>query len=213
MAPEVLYRVLYGRSDLSQSHDLAARAKLLTIQDAILVDHCRRRVKEVDYPGMIQQTHKCVRGTLVTGLVDGDIGRLDAFEGSQYVRRFVYPTLLQNEVPTTNVKAETYIFKYEEWLEREEWDYDDFRKNKLQDWADESEEYDGQLNKRCCGFMRTALSSAPTLQYRIPANLEFEDVDAAHDVQDDSEKTPNVSEEHPAAEENEAIEKALESAV
>jgi len=43
--------------------------------------------------------------------------------------------------------AETYIFTDDVWLEPEEWDYDDFRKNKLRNWMDDSEEYDGKIYK------------------------------------------------------------------
>ena len=145
MAREVLYRVLYGKSNLSKDPAASARARLLTIQDAILHDHCRRKVRSADYPGMIQEKGKTVRGTYVTGLADKDIDRLDTFEGSQYGRHHVCPKLLENGVETTDVVAETYIFTNEYWLEPEEWDYDDFRKNKLHNWADHSEEYDGEL--------------------------------------------------------------------
>jgi len=145
MVQGVLYRVLYGESDLSNHPAASARAKLLTIQDAILHDYCRRKVRSADYPGMIQQEGKTVRGTFVTGLTDRDIDRLDTFEGSQYQRHHVCPKLLENGSETNDVVAETYIFTDEGWLEPEEWDYDDFRKNKMRYWMDDSEEYDGKL--------------------------------------------------------------------
>jgi len=81
----------------------------------------------------------------VTGLTDGDIDRLDTFEGCQYERHHVCPKLLENGEETKDVVAETYIFTDEWFLEPEEWDYDDFRKNKLRYWMDDSLEYDGKL--------------------------------------------------------------------
>jgi len=147
MAREVLYRVLYGKSNLSAYPSATALAKLLTIHDAVLHDHCRRKVRSADYPGMVRQKDKTVRGTFVTGLTDRDIQRLDTFEGSQYERHHVCPRLLENGVETKDVVAETYIFTDDVWLEPDEWDYDDFRKNKLRNWMDDSEEYDGKIYK------------------------------------------------------------------
>jgi len=70
-------------------------------------------------------------GTYVTGLTGKDIENLDAFEGPQYERRFV-KTVVNGELK----EAQTYIFvDGDECLEPEEWDYNNFRKNKMHAWA------------------------------------------------------------------------------
>ncbi|KAG9245929.1 hypothetical protein BJ878DRAFT_418098 [Calycina marina] len=144
MAREVLYRVIYGKSNITEYHPAFARSKLLTIQDAILHNYCRHHVRHAEYPGMIPEKGHSVRGTYVTGLTDYDFFRLDWFEGSEYTMRKVRPKLLENGVETQEVEAETYMFKYPHKLEKGVWDYEDFRKNKIHHWADDSSAYDGK---------------------------------------------------------------------
>jgi len=121
---------------------------MLSVKPAILHDYCRHRVLHADYPGIIPEKGHTVRGTYVTGLTDGDIWRLDTFEGGQYSRDKVSVVLLidadhdagKNEGEV--VETETYVFtEGDEWLERVEWDYEVFRKEKMHRWADHSEEY------------------------------------------------------------------------
>jgi hypothetical protein len=148
MAPEVLYRVCFGES---RRRDTAAIAKL-SIRPAILHDHCRHKVIVVDYPAVIPQTGASVRGTYVTGLSDRDIRNLDWFEGDEYARKFVMPVLLKENqkgemIEAGEMVAETYIWvDGVERLEKVEWDYDHFRKEKLKNWADTSSEYAGKLS-------------------------------------------------------------------
>lgn len=49
----------------------------------------------------------CVRGTLVTGLTDGDVWRLDIFEGAEYVRRGVRVSVLRQDKRTASSTATT----------------------------------------------------------------------------------------------------------
>lgn len=151
MARQVLYRVIYGTSNIRTSPILVARAAQLTIQPAILRDYCRHRVRNADYPGVIPQEGESVRGTYVTGLTDADIQRLDYFEGSEYRRNKVRAvTLAEGEThagpDAKEVDTETYVYTAGDGrLEKGEWDFEDFVKNRMPgNWADDdSEEYEG----------------------------------------------------------------------
>jgi hypothetical protein len=139
MAREVLYRVCYGSSDISDDPFKAKLAASLCIKPAILHDYCRHKVRMADYPGIIPENSHTVRGTYVTGLTDGDIQRLDWFEGSEYHRRKVTVALLKpdtehNLVEEGEVQTETYVFTAgAHRLEKHR-------------WADHSEEYDGKVS-------------------------------------------------------------------
>ncbi|PMD28894.1 hypothetical protein L207DRAFT_521304 [Hyaloscypha variabilis F] len=140
MAPEVLHRVCYGPGAVSKDPAKAYLASQLSIQPAILHDHSRRRVQYCDYPGVIPEPGHTVRGTYVTGLTDGDIFRLDTFEGSEYERIKVKVELV--EQAGKFVEASTYIFTAgEQYLEKKEWSYEEFRRDKMHRWADDSYEY------------------------------------------------------------------------
>lgn len=147
MAPQVLYRVVFGSSRPPKS----VRDQL-TITPAVLHSYCRHKVYYADYPGIIPQEGKSVLGVYVTGLNNENIRRLDYFEGSQYRRVKVKIRLLEGvrnlEVGGTEgkeVEAETYVFRKKSDLMDEEWDFQKFVKEKMWRWADTSEEYDGEF--------------------------------------------------------------------
>jgi hypothetical protein len=151
MAPQVLHRVIWG----SQTPPTPAHASLLHIRPAILHAHQRRKVKHADYPAILptqKEEGHSVRGTLVTGLTDGDIWRLDIFEGSEYLRRKVNVRVLQHErkgggmgdvqqaeeenKEGEEVEAETYIWiAGAQRLEAEEWDFAEFVRDKMKRWV------------------------------------------------------------------------------
>ncbi|EUC46742.1 hypothetical protein COCMIDRAFT_35609 [Bipolaris oryzae ATCC 44560] len=158
MAPPVLHRVIWG----SPTPPTPAHASLLHIRPAILHAHQRRKVKGADYPGVVPVTATAsVRGTLVQGLTDGDIWRLDVFEGSEYVRRKVGVRVLlpsrkvegggekeeeggmgdlaqreEDNVEGEEVEAETYFWVAgEHRLEGEEWDFTEFVREKMGRWV------------------------------------------------------------------------------
>jgi hypothetical protein len=151
MARQVLYRVCYGKSNIADDPIASLRAANLTIQPAVLYDHCRHKVRGADYPGMIPQKGESVRGTYVTGLTDADLYRLDLFEGSEYRRDKVKVVLLgdgkDNVAPDAEkVDTETYLYiAGDERLEKGEWDFDSFVRVKMPGrWAsDSSDEYNG----------------------------------------------------------------------
>ncbi|KAH8766905.1 AIG2-like family-domain-containing protein [Hyaloscypha sp. PMI_1271] len=140
MAPEVLHRVCYGPGAVGNDPAKTFLASQLLVQPAILHDYCRHRVRGCDYPGIVPETGHTVRGTFVTGLTDGDIFRLDAFEGNEYERIKVKVELV--EVSGRFVEASTYMYAAgEECLEKKEWSYEEFRRDKIHRWADDSNEY------------------------------------------------------------------------
>lgn len=149
MIPQVLYRVCYGTSNPPPY--LAA---LLRISPAILPAYNRRKVRFCDYPAVVPSpAPSSVRGTYVRGLTDVDILRLDIFEGSQYVRKKVKVMLLAEvgeedgtgNVEGREVEAETYLWKKgEDMLEDGEWDFAEFKREKLVNWVDVDEEYKGE---------------------------------------------------------------------
>jgi hypothetical protein len=121
-------------------------------------------VKGADYPAILPvltstSSSSSVRGTLVEGLTDGDIWRLDIFEGSEYQRRQVKVRVLQDHskkddagneeegmgglsrkeeenVEGGEVEAETYIWTAgSHRLEPEEWDFAEFVRDKMKRWV------------------------------------------------------------------------------
>lgn len=156
MAPPVLHRVIWGQP----SPPTPAHASLLHIRPAILHAHQRRQVRHADYPAVLPSSPaSSVRGTLVTGLTDGDMWRLDIFEGDMYARRKVRVRVLEQKqhgdgegegedgmgdveqreednVEGEEVDAETYIWiAGADKLEEEEWDFAEFVRDKMGRWV------------------------------------------------------------------------------
>lgn len=154
MAPGVLHRVIHGTPDPEPW-----QRNLLTIRPALLQSHRRHRVRHADYPAILPHTDSTVRGTLVTGLTEGDIHRLDIFEGSQYSRESVTVQVLQPDVGLDErvddaetaalvvgeAVAQTYMWRDgEETLEAQEWDFEVFKKEKMRAWMGLAESGTGQ---------------------------------------------------------------------
>ncbi|CZT49262.1 related to disease resistance protein aig2 [Rhynchosporium secalis] len=144
MAREVLYRCIYGDEKLTPVTKILAAQ--LTHYPAILHDHSRQKILGADYPGVVSEKGRSVRGIYVTGLTDGDIWRLDIFEGEEYTRTKVAVNLLikdgEKEVEGEEKATETYIYTQADVsLEKVEWDYEEFRREKMWRWANTSEEY------------------------------------------------------------------------
>ena len=150
MAPQVLYRVLYGSTTPHPS-----QLEALKIRPAILSNYKRHRGAHCEYPGILADSEPsaCVRGTYVQGIAAADQWRLDIFEGGQYERVKVRPKLLDaNDQQGEEVEAETYVWiAPEEELEKGEWDFDKFRKEKMFRWVGEDEEYEGELRPSIAG--------------------------------------------------------------
>lgn len=160
MAPGVLHRVIHG------THDPEPWQKsLLTVRPALLRSYRRHRVRNADYPAILphndeEGSSSCVRGSVVSGLTEGDLYRLDIFEGSQYSRQKVKVQVLKdvgldeaaaddnggddnnnnnyynNKTRVVEeVEAETYVWlEGIETLEPKEWDFEEFKRDKMKAW-------------------------------------------------------------------------------
>lgn len=138
MVPSILHRVI-------QNPAIALPSSHITTSPALLPTFRRYRVRHADYPAILPSNDDgaCVKGTLVRGLSDGDMARLDRFEGGEYARRGVEVDVLSEsgtdvgkKERRATVEAETYVWiAGEEQLEAGEWDFDEFRKEKLWRWV------------------------------------------------------------------------------
>ena len=141
MATPILYRVLYG----TVTPELWQKGSL-RIRSALLPEFCRYRIRYVDYPGIVPEPGKMVRGTYVEGLTQGDVWRLDIFEGAEYARVKVKVRILDDQGVETDeeLETETYVFiDGNDRLEGKEWDFQQFLKEKLSRWTSDSKEYIG----------------------------------------------------------------------
>src|SRR4051794_24078051 len=79
MSKSVLMRVIAPKSNLDS---IRSRLEALDFKLAILKGYKRLQVKGEPYPGMILgSAEDIVEGTYVSGLTDGEMLRLDQFEG------------------------------------------------------------------------------------------------------------------------------------
>lgn len=147
MAPPVLHRVLHGPAPPTE-----LQKSLLKVKPAVLHGYCRRRVRYADYPAIIPSEEASVRGSYVSGLTDADIWRLDLFEGDEYSRKRVKVSLLdqvgdadgKGNVEGEELEVEAYIWTApEERLEKGEWDFTDFQREKMRRWIESETEYQG----------------------------------------------------------------------
>ncbi|KAI2823142.1 hypothetical protein CBS115989_1520 [Aspergillus niger] len=180
MAPPILHRVIHGHSTPEPW-----QKALLTVKPAILHGYRRHRVRYADYPGIIptpsssgaddgndtttagSDGEASVLGTVVWGLTDGDMYRLDRFEGSEYEKRVARVRVLENhhhdegdngkagdiqevldaaetEGSETKegkeVEAVTYVWTAgKERLEDAEWDFEAFKRDKMAWWVEADE--------------------------------------------------------------------------
>lgn len=102
-------------------------------------------MRNCDYPAVTPEAGSTVRGTFVSGLTEGDIWRLDIFEGDEYARRKVRLRVLSNrDKEDEEVETETYVWVAgREKLEAGEWDFDAFRREKMGAWVGGGDEADG----------------------------------------------------------------------
>ncbi len=156
MSEEVLYRVCYGSSTPSNF-----QKSLLTTQPAILHSYRRHKVRSGDYPAIIDSPDSSVRGTYVRGLTEGDIWRLDIFEGDEYERRRVKVKTLKEvgddkgrgNIEGEEVEVETYVWiAGKGTLENGEWDLEEFRRENMHRWVGQRDDYDGELRPSISGM-------------------------------------------------------------
>lgn len=154
MEPQVFFSVCYQTPKPPPA--LAAHH---TFTPAVLHGFTRRRVRAADYPGMTPDTdpNASVFGMLVDNLTSANLQKLDWFEGAQYDRRGVRPRALttvgdeagKGNVEGEEVQAETYVFVDEKELQDREWDFAEFKREKLRSWTRGGIGFEGKLDGRC----------------------------------------------------------------
>ncbi|CAM1508208.1 Fc.00g050560.m01.CDS01 [Cosmosporella sp. VM-42] len=134
MAPEVFFSVCYGDKKPAK-----AIRDMHTFTPAILEGYCRHRVQWADYPAIIAEEGHKVRGIYATGLTDANVDKLDYFEGSEYDKVKVEVKLLkqdgEKEVEGETKQTSVYVFNQPESLEKVEWDFEEFREQKMKLWT------------------------------------------------------------------------------
>lgn len=187
MAPQVLRRVCGMQNNEG-----------LVIRPAILRKHQRHRVKHCDYPAVVPSADpkSCVRGSLVSGLSDADIYRLDIFEGSEYQRRKVIVSLIpdaqnkeknksehegKNGQGEEEVQAETYIWiAARSDLEPTEWDFDEFVREKMRNWVGQDAADEGFKGKQLKPVLQLqGLTCQPLMMLLLPKILREDEVQTA----------------------------------
>ena len=120
-----------------------------------------------------------MRGTYVRGLTHGDQFHLDLFEGSQYERIRLRLNLLDGKGnEREEMEAETYVWAEDiGGLEAEEWDFEEFRREKMGRWVGSDEEYEGELRPSIAGEW-------DTLMVDRTANVTMLEVDEAVEKKD-----------------------------
>ncbi|OAA43416.1 AIG2-like protein [Beauveria brongniartii RCEF 3172] len=131
MAPEVFFSVCYG----TKSPPAAIQA-LHTFSPAVLDDFCRHRVQYADYPGIVPEPGQSVRGIYVTGLTTANMQKLDHYEGIEYRLETVKVRLDGvEEGASKEVETKTYVFLKPKELEKREWDFEEFKRDKMKLWT------------------------------------------------------------------------------
>ncbi|KAM4056290.1 gamma-glutamyl cyclotransferase, AIG2-like domain-containing protein [Hirsutella rhossiliensis] len=147
MAPEVFFSVCYG-----DDWPPKAIRDLHTFTPAILNGYCRHRVQLADYPAVVPQEGHSVRGVYATGLTDANMQKLDYFEGDEYERVKATVQLLEkkgdDQAVSETKETFVYAFLFPECLERREWDFEEFRRDKMKMWTRNRLGYDDALDDR-----------------------------------------------------------------
>lgn len=127
MAPEVFFSVCYG----TKAPPAAIQA-LHTFAPAVLDGFCRHRVRYADYPGIVPQPGRSVRGLYVTGLTTANMQKLDDYESKEYRLDTVRVRLDGDEEDT---ETRTYVFLFPKELEDREWDFEEFKRDRMKLWT------------------------------------------------------------------------------
>ncbi|KOS18755.1 Protein AIG2 [Escovopsis weberi] len=130
----VFYSVCYGNKQPPR-----AIRDLHTFTPALLDNYCRHRVRFADYPGILEEDGCSVRGIFVTGLTSANLHKLDYFEGSEY-KQVTTKVRLFHKSGDEEIEGETkdaivYVYLNPKALERREWDFEEFRQQKMLRWT------------------------------------------------------------------------------
>lgn len=212
MVPSIFFRVT-----VDNTHPPASHTENYTFTPALLHNYSRRKVLGDDFPGICAQPGSVVIGYVVAGITDRDLRRLDRFEGegNMYFRECVHVQILQDAVfgekgeinyavlesakerfvaekgaPLMGV--ETYVWNqgYAHLkLEQAEWDYEEFRMEKMAAWVGgKDDEFEGEGGASSGSSHASAKASKP---YEGFANVR-EMVEEEVDSEDEETKTERI---------------------
>lgn len=118
MVPQILHKVIHG-----QENPEPWQKAMLRFQPAIVHGYRRHRVQNADFPAIVADPEPAIEtekpsdsktnpgtsviGTLVSGLTDGDVYRLDRFEGSEYEKKSVVVRMLREACGDNGHSGET----------------------------------------------------------------------------------------------------------
>jgi gamma-glutamylcyclotransferase (GGCT)/AIG2-like uncharacterized protein YtfP len=85
---------------------------------ATLAGHARYQVRDETYPGMVVVAEAAVDGVLHLDVDEGDLERLDHFEGDDYIRRVVTVVDAQG----SPLAAQTYLYRHGDRLLATSWE-------------------------------------------------------------------------------------------
>ena len=167
MSPAILHRVIHGTP-----RPEAWQRALLTVRPALLPGYRRHRVRDADYPAVVPHAELAaddgVRGTVVTGLSDMDMMRLDRFEGSDYRRARVRArVVVEGAGAGDEVEVETFVWSSpREELEDGEWDFREFMREKAFAWIGvEREDYVGECWRQAVATAKRRRRAKRTLTW------------------------------------------------
>lgn len=128
MEESVFYSVISGSREPDDHRRATVRRS-----PAVLHHYSRRRVKGAPFPAIVAEPNSKVKGIYVSGLTESDMRLLDMFEGEfMYDRVGVRVKMLRDNRETEETFTETYVWKDgTDGLEAGDWDFKEFRKNKL----------------------------------------------------------------------------------
>lgn len=138
-----------------------------------------------DYPGITPDKDHEVRGMYVTGLTDAHMFHLDVFEGTEYERQAVKVRLLskvgddkgRGNVEGEEVEGEVYVFNNTTELEDREWDFEEFRTQKMKKWTredygfEDSDRFSPQIDNEDVKEAAVCESMTPSLTKFVPYAL------------------------------------------
>lgn len=102
--------------------------KLFKTCKAVLPGYQLYRVKDCDYPAIIQNDNSVTRGLLIENLDELSLDIISFFEGHEYEKKKV--TVLTDGKP--EIALAFVWMKGIEFLRDEEWDFQEFEKNSLE---------------------------------------------------------------------------------
>lgn len=118
---------------------------------AVLFDHIRLRLRDLDYPGVVPRQDSQVEGMLVHGISEQQMLRLDMFEGEEYQR-------MEVEVQEIGSQAwsicHVYIFTDQSQLLTTLWSFEQFQLESSHKWTNQEDDTEYEMLHDTAGIGR-----------------------------------------------------------